>query len=58
MSILLLLAERAVWARRAKTGCRDMANNDLGWDVEGIIQPEESVKGMLEVIESKGSGGW
>lgn len=32
-----------------------MANVELGWEVEGIIQPEESVQGMLSVIESKGS---
>jgi hypothetical protein len=30
-----------------------MANIDLDWDVEGIIQANESVKGMLEVINSK-----
>lgn len=31
-----------------------MANIDTDWDVEGIIQPEESVRGMLEVISTKG----
>ena len=31
----------------------DMANIDLDWDVEGIIQAEESVKGMLDVISQK-----
>lgn len=30
-----------------------MANIDLDWEVEGIIQPDESVRGMLEVIEKK-----
>jgi hypothetical protein len=30
-----------------------MANVSLDWDVEGIIQVEESVKGMLDVISSK-----
>ena len=33
---------------------RDMANIDLDWEVEGIIQVEESVYGMLQVIDSKG----
>jgi NAD(P)-dependent dehydrogenase (short-subunit alcohol dehydrogenase family) len=33
---------------------RDMANINLDWEVEGIIQADESVKGMLQVIESKG----
>jgi hypothetical protein len=30
-----------------------MANVELDWDVEGIIEPDESVRGMLQVIESK-----
>lgn len=30
-----------------------MANVSVGWEVEGIISPEESVKGMLEVVEKK-----
>lgn len=34
-----------------------MANVDLAWEVEGIITPEESVKGMIEVIEERGRGG-
>jgi NAD(P)-dependent dehydrogenase (short-subunit alcohol dehydrogenase family) len=32
----------------------DMANVQLPWEVQGIITPEESVKGMIEVIQSKG----
>lgn len=30
-----------------------MANVELGWEVEGIIQADESVSKMLDVIESK-----
>lgn len=30
-----------------------MANIEVGWEVEGIIQPPESVRGMLKVIEEK-----
>ena len=30
-----------------------MANISLGWEVEGIINVEESVTGMLRVIEQK-----
>ncbi|TIA21883.1 NAD(P)-binding protein [Aureobasidium pullulans] len=32
----------------------DMANIDLGWEVDGIMTPEESVSAMIKVIESKG----
>lgn len=32
---------------------RDMANVSLGWEVEGIISPEESVSKMLKVIPIK-----
>ena len=32
----------------------DMANIDLGWDVEGQMTAEESVSAMLKVIPSKG----
>jgi NAD(P)-dependent dehydrogenase (short-subunit alcohol dehydrogenase family) len=32
----------------------DMANVQLPWEVQGIITPEESVKGMIGVIQSKG----
>jgi hypothetical protein len=32
----------------------DMADVELDWEVEGIIQPDESVQEMLKVIESKG----
>lgn len=32
----------------------DMANIEVGWEVEGIITPEESVTAMIKVIESKG----
>ncbi|KAL3451202.1 hypothetical protein BJX65DRAFT_304607 [Aspergillus insuetus] len=32
----------------------DMANVPLGWEVEGVIQPKESVEGMLRVIAEKG----
>lgn len=31
-----------------------MANIDLDWDVAGIIQADESVRGMLQVIDAKG----
>jgi len=31
----------------------DMANVDLGWDVEGVISAEESVRDMLRVLEDK-----
>jgi hypothetical protein len=31
-----------------------MANIPLGWDVEGVIQPKESVDGMLRVMAEKG----
>jgi hypothetical protein len=30
-----------------------MANIELGWQVDGTIQPTESVQGMLRVIEEK-----
>lgn len=30
-----------------------MANVSLGWEVEGIINPDESVAGMLRVVEEK-----
>lgn len=32
----------------------DMADVELDWEVEGIIQPDESVREMLKVIASKG----
>jgi short-subunit dehydrogenase len=32
----------------------DMANVQLPWEVQGIITPEESVRRMIEVIQSKG----
>lgn len=36
----------------------DMASNvDLAWEIDGIITPEESVRGMLKVIDEKGKGG-
>ena len=31
-----------------------MANIDLGWEVDGIMTPQESVSAMINVIESKG----
>lgn len=31
-----------------------MANIDLGWEVDGIMTPQESVSAMIKVIESKG----
>ncbi|RAK89369.1 short-chain dehydrogenase [Aspergillus costaricaensis CBS 115574] len=34
----------------------DMANMQLEWIVEGVIQPRESVEGMLRVIKEKGEG--
>lgn len=33
-----------------------MANVQLDWIVEGVIQPRESVEGMLRVIKEKGEG--
>ncbi|KAI5240066.1 hypothetical protein E4T43_06368 [Aureobasidium subglaciale] len=32
----------------------DMANIDLGWEVDGIMTPQESVSAMIPIIESKG----
>lgn len=32
----------------------DMANVQLGWEVEGILTPQQSVSAMIPVIESKG----
>lgn len=32
----------------------DMQNINVSWDVQGIITPEESVKKMMDVIQSKG----
>jgi NAD(P)-dependent dehydrogenase (short-subunit alcohol dehydrogenase family) len=32
----------------------DMANISVSWEVHGIIQPDESVKKMIDVIQSKG----
>ncbi|KAF2804015.1 NAD(P)-binding protein [Mytilinidion resinicola] len=32
----------------------DMANINVSWQVEGIITPEESVRKMIDVIQSKG----
>lgn len=34
-----------------------MANVDLGWEVKGSIQADESVSGMLKVIEQKDENG-
>lgn len=34
-----------------------MANIDLGWEVKGSIQADESVAGMLKVIEQKDETG-
>jgi len=31
-----------------------MQNISTGWEVEGIISPQESVTAMIKVIESKG----
>jgi hypothetical protein len=31
-----------------------MANINLPWEVEGVITPEESVRKMVDVIQSKG----
>lgn len=31
-----------------------MANIEVGWEVEGIMSPKESVSGCIKVIESKG----
>lgn len=39
------------------SGCnpvaRDLADVPLGWEVEGVMSPEESVLGMLSVISTK-----
>lgn len=32
---------------------RDLADIPLGWEVEGVMSPEESVLGMLRVISTK-----
>ena len=37
----------------AKCATRDMSNIDLDWEVSGVIQPSESVNGMLRVIRDK-----
>lgn len=42
------------WGDTGLTTCSDMANIEVGWEVEGIISPQESVSAMLKVIESKG----
>jgi hypothetical protein len=34
-----------------------MANIDLSWEVKGSIQADESVTGMLKVIEEKNETG-
>lgn len=34
--------------------CRDMANVNSGEEIEGIMTPQQSVKGCIKVIESKG----
>lgn len=34
-----------------------MANIDLGWEVKGSIEADESVSGMLKVIEQKDETG-
>jgi hypothetical protein len=34
-----------------------MANIDLGWEVKGSIEADESVRGMLKVIEEKDETG-
>ncbi|KAK6404396.1 hypothetical protein LTR95_018865, partial [Oleoguttula sp. CCFEE 5521] len=34
----------------------DMANVDLGWEVEGQIEVDESVRGCVKVIEGRGKG--
>ena len=31
----------------------DMANISVGWEVDGIISAEQSVAGMLRVVESR-----
>lgn len=31
-----------------------MQNINVSWEVQGIITPEESVKKMMDVIQSKG----
>ncbi|KAK2006232.1 NAD(P)-binding protein [Colletotrichum eremochloae] len=35
----------------------EMADIDIGWEVKGSISPQESVSGMLKVIEEKGQVG-
>lgn len=32
----------------------DMQNINVSWEVQGIITPEESVRKMMDVIQSKG----
>lgn len=35
------------------TAHSDMANISVGWEVDGIISAEQSVAGMLQVVESR-----
>jgi hypothetical protein len=31
-----------------------MQNIDIEWEVDGLLTPEESIRGMMKVITSKG----
>lgn len=39
--------------RASYTRVRDMADISTGWDIEGILTPQESVEAMLRVIPTK-----
>ena len=39
--------------RASYTRVRDMADISTGWDIEGILTPQESVEAMLRVISTK-----
>ena len=39
------------WYRAILIWNRDLADISVGWEVEGVMTPKESVKSMLEVID-------
>ena len=48
--------EVAVLAMHPGEVSTDMADIELGWEVEGVITAEESVRDMLRVLEGKDAG--
>lgn len=43
-----------IWVPATNECNSDMANIDVDWEVQGVIQADESVMGMLGVIGEKG----